>query len=170
MNKAVDLKTRLIRVIATPVLLLLVAAGLQSCSSVPIRLGAPAANLLSLSILEASSEGQLFAFSVQLVNPNEVEIPVTRLDFDIRFGGEGRLIGEHGTAFTIPARGSETVEVEAFSQLVSSASRLLAFTEGPENLLAYEFHGELVLDAVMRDPLEMFRRGQVSLEIAPGVQ
>lgn len=169
MNKAVDLKLRLLRVIGTSALLALLALGLHACSSVPIRLGAPVANLLSLSILEASSEGQLFAFSVQLVNPNEVEIPVTRLDFDIRFGGEGRLIGEHGTAFTVPARGSETVEVEAFSQTVSSASRLLAFTEGSENLLSYEFHGELVLDAVMRDPLEMFRRGQVPLEIALGL-
>jgi LEA14-like dessication related protein len=108
--------------------------------------------------------------TLQLVNPNEAEIPVIRLDFDIRLGGEGRLIGEHATAFTLPARGTETVTIETFSEFVSSASRLLAFAEGPDNAIAYEFHGELVLDASLRDPLEVFRRGQVPLTIAAEAQ
>ena len=112
----------------------------------------------------------MFALSLQLVNPNDAEIPVVSLDFDIRLGGEGRLIGEHSTAFTLPARGSETLEIEVFSGTVSSASRLLAFAEGPDNALTYEFHGELVLDASLREPLEVFRRGQVPLTIAAEAQ
>ena len=107
----------------------------------------------------------MFALRLQLVNPNMAEIPVVRLDFDIRLGGEGRLIGDHATPFTLPGMGSETLEFEVFSELVPSASRLMAVVQGPDNALAYEFHGELVLEATLRDPIEIFRRGQVPLII-----
>ena len=151
------------QLLGTLALALAASLSLQACSSVPRRLTPPQPNLLGLRIIEASPEGQLFGLRLQIVNPNEAEIPVVRLDIDIRFGGEGRLIGDHTTPFTLPARDSETLEFEVFSELVSSASRLLAFSQGPDNLLAYEFHGELVLEASLRDPIEMFRRGQVAL-------
>jgi LEA14-like dessication related protein len=153
------------RLLGTLVLTLAASISLKACSSVPRRLAPPQANLLGLSIIETSPEGQLFALRLQLVNPNMAEIPVVRLDFDIRLGGEGRLIGDHATPFTLPGMGSETLEFEVFSELVFSASRLMAFVQGPDNALAYEFHGELVLEATHRDPIEIFRRGQVPLII-----
>ncbi|HJP34939.1 MAG TPA: LEA type 2 family protein [Gammaproteobacteria bacterium] len=157
---------RIRKIFAALMLVGAVSLSLLSCSSVPRRLAQPQANLLDLNVLESRPEGQLFAFRLQLVNPNEAEIPVVRLDFDIRLDGEGRLIGQHDTAFTLPARGSEIVNVEVFSALVSSASRLMAFSEGPENVLTYEFHGELVLEATLREPLALFRRGQIPLTVA----
>ena len=158
------------RVLAAITLAVAVALSIQACSSVPRRLAAPQVDLLGLSVLEAGPDGQLFSLRFVLVNPNPAELPVVRVDFDIRLSGEGRLIGDYATPFTLPGRGSETLEVEVFSQLVSSASRLMAFTEGPNNELPYEFHGELVLDAGLRDPLEVFRRGRVPLIIAIGDQ
>ncbi len=158
------------RVLAAITLAIAVALSIQACSSVPRRLAAPQVDLLGLSVLETGPDGQLFSLRFVLVNPNPAELPVVRVDFDIRLSGEGRLIGEYATPFTLPGRGSETLEVEVFSQLVSSASRLMAFTEGPNNVLTYEFNGELVLDAGLRDPLEVFRRGQVPLIIAIGGQ
>ena len=154
------------RVLATLALAVAAAMAIQACSSLPRRLAPPQANLLGLSVLEARTDGQLFALSLQLVNPNTAEIPVVRLDFDIRLGGEGRLSGEYATPFTLPGRGSETLNVEVFSGLVSSASRLMAFAQGPNNALAYEFRGELVLDAAFRDPVVVLQRGQVPLMIA----
>ena len=170
MNRAGRPDTRTVRASETALLVVLIVIGLQACSSVPRRLAPPAPNLLSLSVIEASPEGQLFALSVQLVNPNDAEIPVGRLNFDIRLGGEGRLIGEHATAFTLPARGSVTLDIEVFSEFVSSASRLLAFAEGPDNTLTYEFHGDLVLDVSLREPIEVFQRGRVPLTIEAEAQ
>ena len=142
-----------------------VGISLQACSSVPRRLTPPQANLLALTVLDAGPEGQLFALRLQLVNPNVADIPAVRLDFDIRLGGEGRLIGEYATAFTLAGRGSETLDIEVFSELVSSGSRLMANARGPDNALNYEFHGELVLETRLREPIEIFRRGQVPLTV-----
>lgn len=153
-------------VLGTITLALAVAISIQACSSVPLRLATLQVDLLDLSVLETGPEGQLFSLRLELMNPNPEEIPVVRLDFDIRLSGEGRLIGEYATPFTLPGQGSETLEFEVFSQLVSSASRLMAFTEGPDNLLSYEFHGELVLEASLRNPLVVTQRGQVPLTIA----
>jgi hypothetical protein len=158
------------RLLGTLALGLAASISLQACSSVPRRVTPPQANLLELRIIETGPEGQLFGLRLQIVNPNEVEIPVVRLDIDIRLGGEGRLIGDHATPFTLPARGTETLEFEVFSELVSSASRLLAFSQGSDNLLAYEFHGDLVLENNLRTPIEMFRRGQVPLIVETEAQ
>ncbi len=154
------------RVLAALALAAVVAASIQACSSVPRRLAPPRANLLSLSVLEAGTGGQLFELRLELVNPNAAEIPVVRMDFDIRLSGEGLLSGTHFTPFTLPGLGSEFLDVEVFSELVSSASRLMAVTQGPNNELGYEFRGELVLDASLRDPIVVFERGQVPLIVA----
>ena len=166
MSRRGRLTARRGRTLGLVALLVAVAMSIQACSSVPRRLAAPQANLLELQLVRATSDGQLFSLRVQLVNPNTAEIPVVRMDFDIRLSGEGRLIGEYAAPFTLPGRGSETIEIEVFSELVSSASRLMAFTQGPNNLLAYEFQGELVLDAGLREPLPMFQRGQVPFVVA----
>ncbi len=157
-------------VLGTITLALAVAISIQACSSVPLRLAALQADLLGLSVLETGPEGQLFSLRVELMNPNREEIPVARLDFDIRLNGEGRLIGDYATPFTLPGQGSETLEFEVFSQTVSSASRLMAFTQGQNNTLSYEFQGELFLESSLREPLEVFQRGQVPLTIATGEQ
>ena len=154
------------RQLAVLVLIVTVATLIQACSSVPRRLAPTQVNLLSLSVLEGGPDGQLFALQVQLVNPNTADLPIERFNYDIRLGGEGRLIGEYSTAFLLPGRGSEILDVEVFSELVSSASRLMAFTQGPNNQLSYEFQGELFLESSLREPLPVFRRGQVALEIS----
>jgi LEA14-like dessication related protein len=154
------------RQLAVLVFTVMVATSIQSCSSVPRRLAPTQVNLLSLNVLESGPEGQLFALQVQLVNPNTADIPIERFSYDIRLGGEGRLIGEYSTEFLLPGRGSETLDVEVFSELVSSASRLMAFTQGPNNQLSYEFQGELFIGSSLREPLPVFRRGQVALEIS----
>jgi len=166
MSRPISGTAKSARALGALALIAAIAILLQACSSVPRRLAAPQADLLGLSLLRASSDGQLFSLRVKLVNPNAADIPVIRMDFDIRLGGEGRLIGEYATPFTLPGQSSETIEVEVFSKLVSSASRLMAFSQGLNDALAYEFQGELVLDAGFREPLLVFRRGQVPFIIA----
>ena len=139
---------------------------IQAWALVRRRLDAPQCSLRGLGVREATTDGALFVLRLELVNHNSGEIPVVRMDFDLRLGGEGRLIGEYTVPFTLPGLGSHTLSVEIFSAIVSSVSRLMAFTQGPNNELAYDFHGELVLNASLRDPIAVSQRGQVPLIIA----
>lgn len=148
-------------------ILLCCLAAAYACSSMPRRLAPPQVELARLQLLEAGFEGQRFAVELMLNNPNAADIPVRMVEFDVRLGGEGMLEGRSLAAFTLPANGSHAVELEVFSNLVSSASRLMSFARGPTNALEYEIQGALTLDAAMREPLRFYHRGQVPLLLAP---
>ncbi len=143
--------------------LLVTTIGLQACSSVPRRIAPPQADLVELRVLENTAGGQRFVFDLTITNPNPDEIPVVRLDYDIRLGPAGRLIGQYTTPFTLPAQGEETLTIDLVSDTVSSGSQLLTFVEDEQNRIGYEFHGELVLDARLREPIPLFQRSQVPL-------
>lgn len=138
-----------------------------ACSSLPRQLVPPRVELVEIRLLQAGFDGQRFAVRVQVDNPNSVPIPVRTLEFDVRLAGEGLLDGRSVAPFTLPAGGSQVVDVEIFSNLVSSATRLLALVQGPQNALEYEMQGELTLDASLRDPLGFYYRGQVPLVLPP---
>jgi LEA14-like dessication related protein len=130
--------------------LLFFVAGLAACSSLPRQLAPPQVELVELRLLQASFDGQRFAVRLLLNNPNPVPIPVRALDFDVRLAGEGLLDGRALSAFTLPARGSSSVDIEVFSNLVS-------------NGLEYEIQGELELDVSLREPIGFYHRGVVPL-------
>jgi LEA14-like dessication related protein len=139
------------------------AAVLVACSSLPRMLAPPQVELVGLQLLEGSFDGQRFAVSLQLTNPNPVAIPVLAVEFDVRLASEGLLDGRSLVPFTLPAGGQRTVDVEIFSNVISSASRLRSIVQGPGNALEYELQGELTLDARLRDPLGFYYRGRVPL-------
>lgn len=140
---------------------------IAACSSLPRRLAPPRVELVELRLLQASFDGQRFGVQVRLDNPNPVAIPVRMFEFDVRLAGEGLLEGRTVVPFTLPAGGSHAVDVEIFSNLVSSATRLLALVQGPGNALDYEVQGELTLDVRLRDPIGFYYRGQVPLMLPP---
>lgn len=135
----------------------------QACSSLPRQLASPQVELVELRLVQASFDGQRFVVRILISNPNPLPIPVRIAEFDIRLAGEGLLDGYARAPFTLPAGGSETVEVEMFSNIISSATRLLSLAQGPANALEYEVQGELTLDARFSDPLGFYYRGQVPL-------
>ena len=139
---------------------------LEACSSLPRQLAPPRAEVVELRLLQAGFDGQRFAVRLDLFNPNPVPIPVRFVEFDVRLSGEGLLDGRSVAPFTLPAGGTEAIEVEIFSNLVSSATRLLAVVQGPTNSLEYEVQGQLTLDVAMREPLGFYHRGQVPLSVA----
>lgn len=141
------------------------AVTLAGCSSIPRGLAPIQPELLSLEMIQASFEGQRFEVELSLANPNSVELPVRHLAFDVRLAGEGLLVGESAVPFTLPAQDRETVRLEIFSEIVSSASRLMSLAQGAQNALSYELQGQLTLDAGMRDPVPIASRGQVPLTV-----
>jgi LEA14-like dessication related protein len=137
---------------------------LAGCSSLPRMLAPPRAELVGLQLLQGSFDGQRFAVSLELTNPNPVAIPVLGVEFNVRLASEGLLDGRSLVPFTLPAGGQRTIDVEIFSNVISSASRLRSIVQGPGNVLEYELQGELTLDARLREPLGFYFRGQVPLE------
>lgn len=155
---------------ANMVLWALLALACVSCSSVPRTLASPEVQVAQLNLLGSSLNGQRFQVTLLLSNPNASTIPAERLEFQIRLAGEGYIKGESPSPLSLPGGTTQTLTLEVFSEQVSSASRLMALVEGPENALDYEIGGELFVGTGLREPLAFFSRGQVPLLTAPIAQ
>lgn len=143
----------------------LLAAG---CSSLPRQLAPPQVELESLALVRAGADSQDFRLGLRITNPNPLPIPVELLRFSVRLGGEGLIAGNSAQRMVLPARGQETLRLEVSTDLVSSLRRLLALAEGPDDTLAYEIDGELVLDPRHRRSLPFRSRGRVPLTATMG--
>jgi LEA14-like dessication related protein len=141
---------------------------LFACSSVPRSVAAPEVQLVSLSLLESTADGQRFRVSLLLDNPNDVALPIRSVRFNARLGGEGILSGESLAPLELPARGRETLRLEVQTDLVSSVSRLLAVVQGPDDGLAYELNGRLMLAGRPERALPFSTCGTVPLTATMG--
>ena len=158
------------RVLQAAVWVSLGALALAACSSVPRSVAPPEVELVGLSLLEATPDGQRFRVSLLLDNPNDIELPVQSIRFNARLGGEGILSGESLAPLDLPARGRETLRLEVQTDLVSSVSRLLALVQGPGDAVPYEINGRLTLSGRTARSLPFSQSGSVPLSASMGAR
>lgn len=141
---------------------------LAACSSIPRDLAPPSVSMRSLSLAEATVDHQRFVILLEFDNPNPFDIPVAALEFRARLSGQGVLIGESREPVTLPARGTESVQVEVTTGIVSSFESMLAVVRGPENTIPYELNGRLTLASGFDRRVALSASGAVPLSQAAG--
>lgn len=152
------------RVLAVCVTLLLVL-GLASCAAAPRTLEAPTVELVGLSLVSASAESQRFRVSLRVANGNPIALPVERVSFSVRVGGGGVMSGRSTEPFTLAAGGSETVQLEVTTNLVSSVSRLLSLLQGPNDAIGYDLNGLVTLSRGLNPTFPFSARGEIPLSM-----
>jgi LEA14-like dessication related protein len=143
---------------------------LTACSSVPRSLVSPQVELVSLSLMESTPELQRFRASLAIRNRNDAAVPVARLRFSVRLGGEGVLTGDSTAPLTLAPLGQETLHLEVESDIVSSMSRLLALVQGPNDAIGYEINGQMTLAGRSQRQLRFSNRGLVPLSATLGTR
>jgi LEA14-like dessication related protein len=128
----------------------------------------PEVELVGLDVRGSGVDGQQFALTLLVSNPNSEPIPVAEIRYSVRLAGEGYLNGRSTTPIVLAAAGRQTVRIELASDSVSSGSRLLALARGPANTLAYILTGDLVLTGRPPRLLPFTYSGDVPLTIAAG--
>ena len=94
----------------------------------------------------ASAQGsQSFRVVLRIDNLNDTEIPVETIRMTARLAGQGIISGESMDFFEIPALGTQIVELRVTSDRISSPTRLLGLTQGPQQVLDYQLEGRLVV-------------------------
>jgi len=145
---------------------LCVSIALVGCAGVPRSAVSPTVVLTSLQMLGPSVDGQRFSLTLRITNPNPEPLTVVEISYSVRLAGEGYLNGRSGSPVELPSGEPTIVHIESESAAVSSGSRLLALTQGPQSTLPFELSGALVVS--VRPPRSMpFRSsGNVPLSIA----
>jgi LEA14-like dessication related protein len=133
-------------------LLLALLAAVAACSSFGPKLESPQLTLLGIQILSADMFSQQFKVRVKVVNPNDLEVAVRGLEYDILLMGDSFAEGTANQPFVLPARGEVEFDMAVTTNFVSSLGRLVSRMQGGKlEDVQYQITGKLLLEkGVMR--------------------
>ena len=127
-------------------------ATLASCASLGPKLVAPELSLLGIQIMSADMFSQQFMVRVKVENPNNLEVAVSGLEYEIFLMGDSFAEGASESSFVLPAKGEAEFDMIVKTNFVSSLGRLVSRTGGGklENV-PYQVTGKLMLEkGIMR--------------------
>jgi LEA14-like dessication related protein len=136
------LRPHLSRLLTAVLLCVLVGA----CASLGGYREKPRISLISIRPLDMTLLEQRYLLALRILNPNDVEIPVSGLSYSVEINNREFAYGVSRQAVTIPALGEAVVEVEVVSGLLGMLRQLQALNDGKQHSLDYRISGGLSLD------------------------
>lgn len=95
---------------------LLFALGLGACSSLPINALMPKISVTEIEIKRLGLFEQHYDVGMRLTNPNDFDLRIVVLDYDLEVNGQAFAKGTSHTPMLIPAASSIVVRVDAITQ------------------------------------------------------
>lgn len=135
-------------------------AALAACSSLGPKLEAPQLSLLGIQILSADMFAQQFKVRVKVENPNDLEVAVKGLDYDIFLMGDSFAEGSSDHSFVLPKHGEAEFDMTVSTNFVSSLGRLVSrMGNGKLENVQYQVTGKLHLEKGMMRTIPFSRSG-----------
>jgi LEA14-like dessication related protein len=133
-----------------------------ACSSLGSKLEAPSLSLVAVQMLSTDMFAQKFKVRVLVQNPNDLELPVRGLEYQIVLMGDSFAEGTSNDAFLLPAGGEAEFDMTVTTNFVSSFGRLLSRVGGGklENV-DYEIVGKIYVEKGMLRKIPFSHRGTV---------
>ena len=104
---------------------------------------------------------QQFVVQLRISNPNNFDIPLDGLSFDMTVNGEHFATGLSNTAVTIPRLGSAVVPVDATASSFSLLRQILNVAES--RAVDYRIVGTALLESISQRPVPFERTGTLNL-------
>jgi LEA14-like dessication related protein len=139
-----------------------VAVLVAACSSLGSKLEAPSLSLVAVQMLSTDMFAQKFKVRLLVQNPNDLELPVRGLEYQIVLMGDSFAEGTSNDAFLLPAGGEAEFDMTVTTNFVSSFGRLLSRVGGGklENV-DYEIVGKIYVEKGMLRKIPFSHRGTV---------
>lgn len=140
---------------------------LPGCTSLGGDLVAPRLSLVGVQMLSSDMFAQKFKVRVLVQNPNDLELPVRGLEYQIIMMGDSFADGTSSDAFLLPAGGEAEFDMLVTTNFVSSFGRLLSRVGGGklENI-EYEISGKVFVDKGVLRRIPFNHRGTVDFSRA----
>jgi len=128
--------------ITAPVVVLI-----ASCSTMPKDFEAPRVNISDLTPKEMAIFEQKFDVKLRIQNPNDVDLSVNGMRFDIELNEREFANGMTGERLTVPRFGSQTVDVEVFTTLASFLRQVQDLNTSGGQKVRYRLKGTAFVDS-----------------------
>ena len=124
----------------------LLLSTLLLCGCAGLRLQPPSVTVASLDLIEASLLEQRFTFKLRVQNPNDVDIPVTGISFEIKLNDKPFAKGVSDKPVKLTRLSETTMEVTAVSDLSGIIRQINELRRGKLNSVSYLIKGRIVTD------------------------
>ena len=121
----------------------LVLSALAACATAPPRVEPLWVTLADLQPAKIGLLEQEYALKIRVQNPNEVEIPMSGLSYQIELNGKPFAKGVSRQNATVPAFGEVVLDVSAVSGLSGLLEQLSAMREAAPQRITYRLQGRL---------------------------
>ncbi|MEQ8355520.1 MAG: LEA type 2 family protein [Kiloniellaceae bacterium] len=121
----------------------------------------PQVRIVDLQFLESSVFEQRFQIDLRIGNPNDFDLPLDGLTFDLEVNGQDFARGFTNERVTIPRLGEETISVVASTTLIELVQQMRLLAERGD--LSYRLHGTAYLDSFARRQAPYEYEGSFSL-------
>lgn len=136
---------------------------LGACSTLGGFSQKPEVSLAGLELVELGFFEQRFVIKLRIQNPNDVDLPINGLVFDVELNGLSFAKGLSDKAVIIPRMGEALLEVTATSNLGSVLKQMRELQKGGHDGVDYRMSGRLALEGIGSIPFE--RRGDLQLPL-----
>lgn len=132
---------------------------------VSLQLQPPHVTVSDIDLVDATLLEQRFALTLRVQNPNDADISISGLDFDVQINGRHFARGVSDRAVTLPRFGEAVLEVDAVSDLASVLRQLMELGKDGRPGLEYRVSGRLATRSLGSVPFES--RGELTLPDLP---
>ena len=139
---------------------------LSACSALGPKLETPRLRLVSASLVSADVFSQQFNIRVHVANPNDRDLPIKGIDYQLFLEGDSFAEGVSNAPFVVPARGEKEFDLSLRTNFVSSIGRLLSRLESSNRKqVRYAIDGKVFVDIPMVRAIPFAESGTVDLTL-----
>ncbi len=109
-----------------------------------LRLQTPSVTLADISVMEVSLFEQRYAFKLRVLNPNDMDIAVTGMSFEITLNNQPFAKGVSNRPVLLPRLGETVFEVSAVSDLSGFIRQINELRKGNLDSVSYHIKGRLI--------------------------
>ena len=135
---------------------------LTGCSALAPKLEAPRLTLVSAAMTSGDIFSQTFRLRMHVQNPNDRELPVRGIDYQLFLEGDSFAEGISDRPFVVPPLGETEFDLIVRTNFVSSIGRLLSRLHGKDEV-EYVIEGKVLTDIGMFKKIPFQESGTVNL-------
>ena len=143
---------------------------LASCATVPPDIEPPRISITNLAPKEFTMFEQRFDVQLRIQNPNQQDLGINGIRFDIELNEREFANGMSGEKLTVPRFGSQVLNAEVVTGTASFIRQFQEFNKTGTNNLRYRLKGTAFVDAPSSFKLPFDEKGNIDLGLGQAME
>jgi len=144
--------------------LLVAALAVAGCSVLAPKFEKPQFSVVSIEMTGGNFLRQNFLVKLNIQNPNDRTLPVSRLHVELNIAGEQVASGVNTTAFVVPARGDTQFDMEISANMALALLKVAGRKDQHADSIEYDMTGGASIDLPFLSDLPFRQHGALSLK------